>query len=153
MPNWKNCGPRFLFKVSFVKSTYLIWLANIFCGFSINSHRRNWWPKINHWLELWSDFSSKYSFGILNMKAKKLSYPGSRIKSDIDRIQISPLRTNRIRIRIQIQPLRTNRIRIHAFFRDRIRIQTPLSCKFSIYFMMSFNKKLLPFSFFDGPWS
>ena len=74
MPNWKNCGPRFLFKVSFVKSTYLIWLANIFCGFSINSHRRNWWPKINHWLELWSDFSSKYSFGILNMKAKKLSY-------------------------------------------------------------------------------
>ena len=58
---------------------------------------------------------------------------GFRIRSDIDRI------------RIRIQPLRTNRIRI------RIRIQTPLSRKFSIYFMMSFNKKLLPFSFFDGP--
>ena len=43
--------------------------------------------------------------------------------------------------RIRIQPLRTN----------RIRIQTPLSWKFSIYFMMSFNKKLLPFSLFDGP--
>ena len=36
-------------------------------------------------------------------------------------------------------------------FKDRIRIQTPLSWKFSIYFMMSFDKKLLPFSFFDGP--
>ena len=37
-------------------------------------------------------------------------HPGLRIRSDIDR--------NRI------QPLRTNRIRIHAFFKDRIRIQT-----------------------------
>ena len=41
--------------------------------------------------------------------------PGFRIRSDIDRIRIKPLRTNRIRIRIQ--PLGTN----------RIRIQTPLS--------------------------
>ena len=75
----------------------------------------------------------------------KHSHPVLRIRSDIDRIRIriQPLRTNRIRIRIQ--PLRTNRIRI------RIRIQTPLSWKFSIYFMMSFNRKLLSSSIFDGP--
>ena len=64
-------------------------------------------------------------------------WSGLRFRSDIDLIRIQTLGTNRIRI----QPLRTN----------RIRIQTPLSWKFSIYFMMSFNKKLLPFSFFDGP--
>ena len=64
---------------------------------------------------------------------------GFRFRSDIDRSRIQPLRTNRIRI----QTLRTNRIRIW--------IQTPLSWKLSIYFMMSFIKKLLPFSFFDGP--
>ena len=48
-----------------------------------------------------------------------------RIRSDIDRI----------RIRIQIQPLM------------RSRIKTPLSWKFYIYFMIIFNKKLLPLSF------
>ena len=49
-----------------------------------------------------------------------LSGPGFRIRSDINRIRIQPLRTNQIRIRIQ--PLRTNRIQIW--------IQTPLSWKF-----------------------
>ena len=44
---------------------------------------------------------------------------GLRIRSDIDQIRIQPLRTTRI------QPLRTNRI--HEFFKDRIRIQKPLS--------------------------
>ena len=37
--------------------------------------------------------------------------------------------------------------------KDRNRIQTPLFWIFSIYFMEIFIKKLLPFSFFDGPWS
>ena len=36
-------------------------------------------------------------------------------------------------------------------FKNRIRIQKPLSWKFPIYFMIIFYKKLLPFSFFDGP--
>ena len=51
------------------------------------------------------------------------------------------LRIRYVIYRIRIQPLRT----------IRIRIQTPLSWKFSIYFLMIINKKLLPFSFFDGP--
>ena len=54
-------------------------------------------------------------------------WPGLRIRSDIDRIRILPFRTNRIWI--------------HAFFKDRIRIQTPLSWKFSIYFMIRIRAK------------
>ena len=48
------------------------------------------------------------------------------------------LRIRSVIYRIRIQPLRT------------IRIQTPLSWKLSIYFLMIINKKLLPFSFFEG---
>ena len=61
---------------------------------------------------------------------RKCFQTGFRIRSDIDGL-------------IRIEPLRKNRIRIW--------IHTPLSSKFSIYFMMNFNKKLLPLSFFDGP--
>ena len=44
-------------------------------------------------------------------------YTGLRIRSDIDRIRIQPLMTNRIRIRIQ--PLRTNRIRSGSMILSR----------------------------------
>ena len=60
------------------------------------------------------------SFVFVNLSSEHIAegmdwWTGLRIRSDIDQI------------RIRIKPLRTNRIRIHAFFKDRIRIQTPLS--------------------------
>ena len=95
-----------------------------------------------------SEYSEKPSFWSNGETWTPDRSTGFRIRSAIDRIRIQPLRTNRI----WIQPLRTNRIRIQPLRTNRIRIQiqTLLSWKFSIYFMMSFNKKLLPFSFFDG---
>ena len=74
---------------------------------------------------------------------------GFRIRSDIDRIRIQPLKLdpapdqekfeNQILIWIRIQTKRPDPDPSTSVL------------KFSIYFMMIFDKKLVPFSFFDGP--
>ena len=92
---------------------------------------------------------------ITNIMTRFCLWSGLWIWSDIDGIRIQPLRTNWIRIRIQ--PLRTNRIQIHDFFKTRSESRKKTGswsrhlCFENFIFMMSFNKKLLPFSFFDGP--
>ena len=81
-----------------------------------------------------------FDFIVSYQKAVKF-FQGFRIRYDIYRIRIQPLRTNQIRI----QPFKTSWIRIHDF-QDRIRI-----LKIHIYFMMILIRNCLPFSFFDLP--